>query len=464
MGNIDSSIKKYFFIVKQTNKNLPLIPFIHCIKEVVVDEHYGGLKSISLCKEKVIQLEILDILTNEVFFISVGPEDLEENQTTLGISVAEVMFIPKIPNIRILSTKNPFFKEGDQILGIENALNMDVIEQIESLEEKRIVIARNNKVIIVEVSGKELGCEIGVGLLYGLNEDIELEPEEYTGVIKKLQKVVQSEKLSVLKEKKEVENSESEKNESEEIKKDNKLNEDLEKAKKHDFEASNPEENVKFVNTEEGIKNLIESDKKYVQGEAKEPEYAVLKNDLFTCNENYAKKGVLKEESFNENKLQCENVKSAKNLSEIFEEEKDEDFLGKITRKREEKQQNSHKPDYSEEIVNDMYKNEEEINNKFKNMAIKEPVCDFVDSDEGEFLPALKEGEHEENYKGRKNLNFLSSDEEDFPVKPKKCIHFSDCDCNGKVLIENSLSDPVELSNKQINLLEEETHSEGENI
>lgn len=274
MGNSTSYVKSYFFIVKQVNPNLPLCPFIHLIKDVVINGEYCGIESIGLYKEKEIFVEVLDLITSETFYVKLTNEYVL-NDGTLGINAAKVYEIPRIPYIRIVTTKNLLFMENDQILGIENFKNTDIIEQLDVKEPKRVVVLRNNKICVINIASESLGCEIGIGLLYKpeySGEEIYI--QEYNGNVKKTynytlsnNNIINSEKLKA------VDNN-----------------------------------NIDY-NTE--MNKFVTEDAKYFQGQRDDIEdAAVVINNQFIASNGFTKNGVVKEEIFNERKLQNEKLHS----------------------------------------------------------------------------------------------------------------------------------------------------------
>lgn len=274
MGNTTSYVKSYFFIVKQVNPSLPLCPFIHLIKDVVINGEYYGIESIGLYKNKEIFIEVLDLITSETFYVKLTNEYILKDGT-LGINAAKVYGIPRVPYIRVVTTKNLLFMENDQILGIENFKNTDIIDQLDVKEPKRVVILRNNRICVINITSESLDCEIGIGLLYKpeySGEEIYI--QEYNGNVKKTYDYTLSNSNIV--------NSEEPK-----IIDNNNIN----------------------YNTE--MNKFVTEDAKYFQGQRSDIEdAAVVINNQFIVSNGFTKNGVVKEEIFNERKLQNEESNS----------------------------------------------------------------------------------------------------------------------------------------------------------
>lgn len=316
MGNQPSEIRTYLYIVKQTNVNLPLVPFLHVIKDVVVDGHYCGLGAISQYKEKTIFLEVLNILTGQSFFCQLDASNLitKEDKQSLGINVAEISYIPVVPAIRILSTKNVLFKEGDQILGFENKNNTDLLELLEEGgENRKIVVLRDNEVFTVETTTMYLDCEIGTGILYKVEKQEDIFIKGYNGNITKQYDENEDEyvKLEPKEEDNEVkqDNYDNTEPNTEKFKHDNKnnnednqfLNDNCDEHRDYNNHNTyiNIDEVVTNKNVSKTLDKFIEEEQKYLMGENKIEDAAVIVNDQFVCAEDYEEPGVMKEDAFN---------------------------------------------------------------------------------------------------------------------------------------------------------------------
>lgn len=190
MGNVQSTPKHNFYLTKVSNTNLPLVPFIHTI----VGFNGSSIKDIDphslreVLKTQDLSLEVLDIILSKKFKITIPR--MEESTGKLGINIIKLREIPSALKIKVTAVKESSKSKlqiGDHIIGIENMYienENDLFLEIGSNENTRLVVLRDNAVIIVETEGKELGCEIGSGLLFSIPER-EYYIEGYTGLIKK---------------------------------------------------------------------------------------------------------------------------------------------------------------------------------------------------------------------------------------------------------------------------------------
>lgn len=282
MGNTVSETQKYLLIVKQENQNLPLCPFIHCIKDVVIDGEYVGLDSINLYKEKEILLEVLDILTLKTFFVQIDKGCLTADGA-LGMNITCVYEIPYVPAIQVISTKNPLFRAKDQIIGLEGKDNLQLLEQLEKVVHKRIAVIREKKILIVESSDETLGCEIGVGLIYKAAESDDIYTEGYNGkAVKHYSEDVEAEKMNADTGYTKIENNNQ----------DPDVFSDAASVITTNDDSENP---ISF-------RDVVNNEEELVTGQTTFdfPTAAHVVNDQFVCDDDYADKGILKDEAFDE--------------------------------------------------------------------------------------------------------------------------------------------------------------------
>ena len=123
MGNTPSEIKQQFYILKVSNKDLPLCPFIHAIikynNQPIIDTDPRIFKEILVNSDLV--LDIVDIRDNSTFSITI-PKGTEK----LGLNVMKIKDSISLMKIRINNVREGCpFQINDQILGIENVYSED---------------------------------------------------------------------------------------------------------------------------------------------------------------------------------------------------------------------------------------------------------------------------------------------------------------------------------------------------
>ena len=393
MGAHTSEVRKFLFVVKQTNPNLPLVPFLNVIKDVVIDGRYVGLDKISEYKNRTVFLEVLDLLTNRTFFCELNESVLVDG--SLNINVTEVEYLPKAAAVRILSTKNSLFRENDQILGIENKNNYYLVDQLEDgSKTKRIVILRNEEVFTVTVENKYLDCEIGVGILYKINENLGgIYTKEYNGKIIRQYEDGQNEQKVVTGDVLQGNNPN--------------INLSVEPDNVRVTDQEIKERNIEDVTTNAQISNelnnYIQKEEKCLNGENEIEDAAAIINDQFVCAYNYEEEGILKEDVYDEMKLNKE--REFKHV----EDKKEEESIG--------------------------VQNEPEMN---REKAYEE----FFGDDDDEDFPIQKDSSNPPE-------DILTSSQQNTPKKD--CIHFDDCDCADKKEIKKPadfLSESDEESKK----------------
>lgn len=206
MGNTPSSLKYSFYITKVLNTDLPLVPFIHLIvgynNMPIGDTSPLTLKEI--LKTQDLNLEVHDLLLNKKFRIIVpkfGIETEAKNQR-LGINIIKIREIPNLLKMQILAIKESTatdLKVGDSVIGVEGEYCESEDELLSMIREDitapdgenktdtrliSLVVVRDGKVTTVQVKNGELGCEVGMGLIYSLAKR-ELFMDGYTGKVKK---------------------------------------------------------------------------------------------------------------------------------------------------------------------------------------------------------------------------------------------------------------------------------------
>lgn len=195
MGNSQSTFKHSFYITKVSNLDLPLVPFVHLItgynNNVIGDTSPLALKEI--LKTQDLTLDVYDLLVNKSFRVTIpkfiNTQELQEPK--LGINVVKVREIPLLLKIQVLSIKESSETDlqiGDSIIGIEGEYAEDedsLINEIKDNINSKLVVIRNKEVITVTTKGSEIGCELGMGLIYSPKKD-EIYIKGYTGRIPKM--------------------------------------------------------------------------------------------------------------------------------------------------------------------------------------------------------------------------------------------------------------------------------------
>jgi len=187
MGNIQSMPKINLYITKVSNDDLPLCPFIHTIVSFNCPNPQE-LDPVLLKKtlmERDLHLEIMDIRNSSKFMITV-PCGTEK----LGITVVKLSKIPNLLNIRVIAVKESSsvpLLAGDQIVGISDCFCEDEDELVYTLKTNmfsQIVVLRDSHVELVEIKSGDLGCEIGLGMLFKPTE-LDYNMKSYNGTIKR---------------------------------------------------------------------------------------------------------------------------------------------------------------------------------------------------------------------------------------------------------------------------------------
>lgn len=209
MGNTQSSLKYHFYITKVTNLDLPLVPFVHLITGYnnmpIGDISPLALKEI--LKSQDLTLDILDLVLNQTFKITIPKFNcqgtpLNSNETQeershssqqeprLGINVVKIKELPILLKMQVISIKessNTKLEVNDNILGVEGEYCEDEDSLIGEIKENaniKLVAVRKGEVITVDVEDSEIGCELGMGILYSIKKE-EIFMKGYTGKIRK---------------------------------------------------------------------------------------------------------------------------------------------------------------------------------------------------------------------------------------------------------------------------------------
>ncbi|OQS54726.1 hypothetical protein EHP00_1005 [Ecytonucleospora hepatopenaei] len=451
MGNTVSEVKTYLYVVKQNNINLPLLPFLHVIKDVVLDGHYVGLGNISRYKEKTIFLEVLDILTDETFFCQLDNSLVIEDESgslTLGINVAEITYLPKPPFVKILSTKNELFKEGDAILGIENKNNDGLVELLEENQEnKKIVILRDKEVFTVENKGRYLDCEIGIGILYKIEESHDYYIKGYNGRCTKQFKNMN-------------ENDVKNMNENDISGENNFIN-------MTDREINNMSETEEYIKTHSDGELIKNGSEKHLNNES---EFLSVQNkNIFTEDEKlYGKEEMQKRDLLQKlnhahvNQFDYENDNKNTEVAEKHENDKLEkmvinedvcDELNDYVLDEEKFLKGENQLEDAAVLVNDQFACAQEYEDPglMKKEAyderrsnkdifyVKETSCndDFKNSKEN-ISKLFENEESDEVFKVKGNFKDKEEHKSKYSTGSKSCIHFSDCDCEKNDLENNT--------------------------
>lgn len=169
MGNAQSAPKHNLYITKVSNMDLPICPFIHTIVgyNSMTVEGIDPLMFRQVLQSQDLSLEILDVRNGSRFKVKI-PRGTEK----LGINVVKLALVPKLMNIQVTaireSSSTPL-KVGDQILGIEGRhcdTEDEVIYHIKTGGEVKLIVLRDAAAEDIELTSTELGCEIGIGILY----------------------------------------------------------------------------------------------------------------------------------------------------------------------------------------------------------------------------------------------------------------------------------------------------------
>lgn len=187
MGNtVSETVQPQLYILRVTNKDLPLCPFIHSIVKFgdtpVAEQDPRVFKDI-LAREDLV-LEVRDLLQDETFKVRIP-----RGTSQLGINVVRMTEKVRVLCIRITSVlEGCALQTGDNILGVENmyiATEDDLIAYIKSHagESLPLVILREGKVVVEHIECAEsMGCEVWTGMVYA-PEAGDYYLQSYTGVI-----------------------------------------------------------------------------------------------------------------------------------------------------------------------------------------------------------------------------------------------------------------------------------------
>lgn len=192
MGNIHSVPKHNLYIIKVSNKDLPLIPFIHTIvgyNNIPIKDTDPLILS-NILRSQDLVLDVFDILQNKKFKITV-PKFTDPETGKLGINVTKLVSIPTLLNIRVTAvseSSNTELRIGDNILGIEGSYlekEDELIYEIRNNINCRLIVIREDRIMPIEISGNKLGCEIGTGLIHKpISKEYIL--DGYTGKVQKM--------------------------------------------------------------------------------------------------------------------------------------------------------------------------------------------------------------------------------------------------------------------------------------
>lgn len=169
MGNAQSVPRHNLYITKVSNMDLPLCPFIHAIvgcNEIPVED-IDPLALKQVLASQDLLLEALDVRDGTKFRLRV-PRGTER----LGINVIKLASVPELMKMQVTAVKESSstpLKAGDQILGIEGRycdIEDEVIYHIKSGGGTRLAVLRDSLVESIELTSTELGCEMGIGILY----------------------------------------------------------------------------------------------------------------------------------------------------------------------------------------------------------------------------------------------------------------------------------------------------------
>ncbi|KAI5153704.1 hypothetical protein ENBRE01_3236 [Enteropsectra breve] len=177
MGNNASQIQNSFYLVRNTNPNLDLLPFIETIVA------YNGIP-LTLTDPRVLKdvlaIKDLDLTVMNIYDRSTRIVNIAKTTEPLGINIIKVVGPIAPLKIRIIQLSNAQktnhsrgIEINDNILGIENILirhEEEFIEHIKShIGEKIIcIVKRDMEILRIEMLCKEnMGFELGMGLNYG---------------------------------------------------------------------------------------------------------------------------------------------------------------------------------------------------------------------------------------------------------------------------------------------------------
>lgn len=190
MGNTPSVLQNHLYVLKVTNNSLPICPFLHTIIKYngtpIQDTDPRIFKEI--LSKLDLTLEIMDLRDKSIFTVCI-PKGTEK----LGLNVIKIKGEICLMKMRVNTVREHCpFKMNDQILGIENLYSENEEELIKNIKEQegksaRIVIIRDGQVVVQETPiSKDLGCEVGTGLFFKVDDETEYFMENYNGELKKM--------------------------------------------------------------------------------------------------------------------------------------------------------------------------------------------------------------------------------------------------------------------------------------
>lgn len=199
MGNTQSMPRPNLYITKVSNNDLPLCPFIHTV--LSFNSQPPQTLDPQLLKKTLMEndvcLEIMDIRNNSRFKITL-PRGLE----ILGITVVKLIKIPELLNIRVIAVKESSTVQlmaDDQIVGIADYFCEDEDELIYALKtssSSQVVVLRNEHAELIELQSGDLGCEIGIGMLFK-PKNLDYKMKNYNGNIMREEEVKVQENVSI---------------------------------------------------------------------------------------------------------------------------------------------------------------------------------------------------------------------------------------------------------------------------
>lgn len=187
MGNAQSAPRHNLYITKVSNMDLPICPFIHAIvgynSMSVKDIDPLMFRQILLSQD--LSLEILDVRDGSKFKVKI-PRGTEK----LGINVIKLSLVPELMKMQVTAVKESSstpLRGGDQILGVEGRYcdtEDEVVYHIKAGGDVRLVVLRDGAAEHIELTSTELGCEIGIGILYKA-KDLDYYMKDYNGRIQR---------------------------------------------------------------------------------------------------------------------------------------------------------------------------------------------------------------------------------------------------------------------------------------
>lgn len=187
MGNAQSVPRHNLYITKVSNMDLPLCPFIHAIvgyNEMPV-EGTDPLALRQVLESGDLLLEVLDVRDSARFKLRI-PRGTER----LGINVIKLASVPELMKMQVTAVRESSstpLRAGDQILGIEGKYcdtEDEVIYHIKSGGSMRLIVLRDALAESIELTSTELGCEIGIGILYKVRS-LDYHMKDYNGRIQR---------------------------------------------------------------------------------------------------------------------------------------------------------------------------------------------------------------------------------------------------------------------------------------